>query len=531
MSTPISLPPWLGFLLIWVAFNAIQWVLRMFLARRYQRTMARFGLSMDWTGIEWKTTRADKATRTIASLSRRFWRVWFALGAVVSTLLMLTAIALITYNLIHIAGQIISHSLPSRSFDERVNAAATTTPATPRQNLTAEPSSGFVLTPLLPGINLPLSQLGYLILALAVNALFHEAGHAIAASSEEVAVTAMGAFFRFLYPGAYVQLESTKLEECSPWARLKITGAGVWHNLLLAGLCAGLLTGMPVLLSPRYSLHEGVAVVDVHPSSPLADSMAPGDVIHRLDGDCVTETIDDWYKCLSKLQMEWPQQPGLCVPATSVPADPEDTIAMTRSTDGFSSLDCCGPSVSNASTHLCFTHSTIPVRLDYTNYSCLPARQVSEKAASRCLKDKDCSAHSMCLHATIENKFTRFIRIDRRGRDSVLYLGSLRDLAQSLELSDYIPHRGWFVSLPNRLRLWLQYMLMVSPALAVMNSAPCIFLDGQYMLTALMGVLLPDAKYSTDRRDTLTFAILILCTLALAMMVVLSVSLQLLRWN
>jgi len=82
-----------------------------------------------------------------------------------------------------------------------------------------------------------------------------------------------------------------------------------------------------------------------------------------------------------------------------------------------------------------------------------------------------------------------------------------------------------------------------------MNAAPCIFLDGQvteyhavsrcpvsplyaqYMLTSFLAVLLPDAKYSTDRRDTLTFLILVVTTLALALMIVLSVSLQLLKWS
>jgi S2P endopeptidase len=187
MSLFARLPPWIGFLVIWLAFNVLQWAMRWLLARRYASVMNRFGLTMDWSGIEWKTTRVNKTSSSIASFGKRFWRAWFSLGAIVSVGLMLFAVALVFYNLGHIGRHIVKHSLRSRSLDERINAAASTTASPSRANLTDSPSNGgFVLTPLLPGINLPLSQLGYLIMALAINALFHEAGHAIAASTEEV---------------------------------------------------------------------------------------------------------------------------------------------------------------------------------------------------------------------------------------------------------------------------------------------------------------------------------------------------------
>ena len=55
----------------------------------------------------------------------------------------------------------------------------------------------------------------------------------------------MGAFFRFLYPGAYVELEQQELDSRAAWQKLKITGAGVWHNTVISLVAALLLFCLP----------------------------------------------------------------------------------------------------------------------------------------------------------------------------------------------------------------------------------------------------------------------------------------------
>jgi S2P endopeptidase len=116
----------------------------------------------------------------------------------------------------------------------------------------------------------------------------------------------MGAFFRFLYPGAYVELEQQELDSRAAWQKLKITGAGVWHNTVVSLFAALLLFFLPgalsgkgwcsfqatwqlpdlvvllALLGGSYLHGEGVAVVEVHSASPLAGSLFPGDVLLRL---------------------------------------------------------------------------------------------------------------------------------------------------------------------------------------------------------------------------------------------------------
>lgn len=52
----------------------------------------------------------------------------------------------------------------------------------------------FTMTPLLPGVNLPLSHAAYLLPAVFVSLAVHEAGHALAAGAEGIRVLAAGVF-------------------------------------------------------------------------------------------------------------------------------------------------------------------------------------------------------------------------------------------------------------------------------------------------------------------------------------------------
>ena len=60
---------------------------------------------------------------------------------------------------------------------------------------------------------MPWSHTWYLAVALLVNAIFHEAGHALAAVVEHVRIEACGGFLMAVYPGAFVELHSDQLEQ------------------------------------------------------------------------------------------------------------------------------------------------------------------------------------------------------------------------------------------------------------------------------------------------------------------------------
>lgn len=95
-----------------------------------------------------------------------------------------------------------------------------------------------LMTPLVPGINIPVSQLAYFTLALLAAGGLHELGHAYAAArcvlpnlcSLGLDVQEFGLFLLLLYPGAYVELRSEQLSAQPPWQRLKIISGSLPHQ-------------------------------------------------------------------------------------------------------------------------------------------------------------------------------------------------------------------------------------------------------------------------------------------------------------
>jgi hypothetical protein len=67
------------------------------------------------------------------------------------------------------------------------------------------------ITPVLPGLNLPLSHMPIFVAVLIIASILHEAGHAIAAVNANVRVTGLGFFVFAIYPGAFTEVEPNEL--------------------------------------------------------------------------------------------------------------------------------------------------------------------------------------------------------------------------------------------------------------------------------------------------------------------------------
>ncbi len=115
----------------------------------------------------------------------------------------------------------------------------------------------------MPGVNLPMSHLGFYMLTLLVCVVLHEAGHALAALRERVRLHGFGFFLFGIYPGAYVDISDTDLNSLSPLRQLKIYAAGVWHNGVIVLLSVLIFYTLPFLLSPAYVTHKGVGVINL----------------------------------------------------------------------------------------------------------------------------------------------------------------------------------------------------------------------------------------------------------------------------
>jgi len=128
------------------------------------------------------------------------------------------------------------------------------------------------LTPLLPGINLPIEHAWYLFAAAAVSLIVHEAGHALAARADGIKVTGFGCFLALVMPGAYVNLDEDIIDFVPARKRLRVFAAGPYHNGLLSLLCEATRRLLPLLLLPAYTRlgERGVAVTSVVKDSPLS---------------------------------------------------------------------------------------------------------------------------------------------------------------------------------------------------------------------------------------------------------------------
>jgi S2P endopeptidase len=130
-----------------------------------------------------------------------------------------------------------------------------------------------------PGVNLPMSQLGNYMTALAVGGILHELGHALAAgryktnqileaiisnccfSREGIAILGCRAHLIIMLPVAAVEISTQRLNSLPSWRRLRILCAGVWHNVVLSLVALMLLYA--ISHSPLYKLDQGVVVTSV----------------------------------------------------------------------------------------------------------------------------------------------------------------------------------------------------------------------------------------------------------------------------
>lgn len=171
------------------------------------------------------------------------------------------------------------------------------------QLLSRKEGSGeqLVLEPLVPGYNLPSSEIGYYAITLLICSVIHEFGHALAAVKEDVNLIDIGVNIFLCLPVAYVNISSERLTSLTQSRILRIMCAGIWHNLVLVLFAGVVYFSLSFLLAPFYIMGNGVIVTDVMLQSPLAGAkgLFPGNVITGIN-DCAVQDEETWQKCLSR---------------------------------------------------------------------------------------------------------------------------------------------------------------------------------------------------------------------------------------
>ncbi|KAL9386768.1 hypothetical protein Peur_019892 [Populus x canadensis] len=389
----------------------------------------------------------------------------------------------------------------------------------------------FGFSPQVYGSRLSVADAGYLLLSTLISVSVHEFGHSIAAASEGIPTEYIAIFLAVLFPGALVALNYELLEELQPFTALRVYCAGVWHNAVCCAVCALVLFLLPLILSPFYIHGESPMVLDVPSTSPLSGYLSPGDAIVSLDGKRIhndqewmktTALIDERTLQSSNLSKSFEglvivhQMKGYCVPTSVIEESNEMLFIENQS--------ACPDDLTEFVAVQCFNSS----KSDNVNIE----DGISQRQRRHCLNAKDvvklnkcgdgwvteitkgssclCSQEEYCLNPVplpgsiwVEITFASPYSPEclQLGRNSFpasgasyfsehkcggtfVFVGDLISMAHSVRLTAYQPRWGFSFSahLPNILEKSLMYTFHVSLTLALLNSLPVYFLDGESIL-------------------------------------------------
>eukprot|EP00727_Mastigamoeba_balamuthi_P002684 m51a1_g12412 hypothetical protein (1070) ;mRNA; r:723078-727396 len=370
-------------------------------------------------------------------------------------------------------------------------------------------AQGQVVTPLVPGVNLPLSQALYLAVAAALGGLVHEAGHAIAAACEGVPAVGAGISVFGPWPAFYVEIADA-VRSLHPSRRLRVFCAGAWHNLVLAAAAFVLLRCVPLAVWPLVAASGESALVSGLPeASPLAGHVQPlRDTLLSI-GSCRVGSVRDVAECLWGTGASAVRDLGYCPPVATVDAGEGARDALPASwmlTPGVEDAKCCSPSYEGRGQ--CFElmrGGAPPVLL------CLDANRISGANDGYCRTPSDCPqprAGSCALPVFVPTNMSLYdLRFSRSAayegplanqprERSVLLIADAEGVWGSMELSDWSPRAYWrdlapdwalrvAVNTPIVLRTLLFYVVSVSAGLGLLNMAPVFYLDGEWTLLCI----------------------------------------------
>ncbi|OAD01097.1 hypothetical protein MUCCIDRAFT_84780 [Mucor lusitanicus CBS 277.49] len=396
--------------------------------------------------ISWSTSIFNHDfVRVTHALAPTCWHAWFQLGACVTLCTMLVGTFIVirsSYEILSIM-YAYSHLIKTWAHLEKRNF---------RLLLHSEHST---LLPMIPGLTLPINHLHYYFVALLVGALVHELGHGLCAGLHNLRLCHAGLFFSYIYPGAFISIAESDLDMLNVWQKLQVVCAGIWHNVVLFGICK-----MLNKMAPRWiwchlgwqMLSDGVSVVNIHASSPLAPHLKPGARIFQLDDTPLSHGTEDW-------RLFWNRD------------------FATTPAQGFCAL--MDASTAHKDTSCCAFASDLPFASDATT-------------TVRCSLDADCLGNRTCVIPVTPSMYGQRVRIyaDHEGQELIttsIYEGSLRDVLDSVQVSNLHPKYPYLPKqLPHQFNLLTSYIATFSLALALLNSVPAFNLDGASILRKLL---------------------------------------------
>jgi len=213
--------------------------------------LEKYGLEISPFVILWRTKRFNNFIRKVAKKAPWLWRKIWLIGIPLGLASLLYGFYFLLINLV-------------RFF--------------------VSPSTAASVVPVLPGITITGKTLYYLFFALGISVTAHELAHGLAAESEEIPVKSSGVLLAILIPGAFVELDESKMKKEPMNKRLKVFGAGSMANLIVALLFLFLLINFEFLILPFYAAPMGVLITDVVEGTPGSTVFTPGTIIFEING-------------------------------------------------------------------------------------------------------------------------------------------------------------------------------------------------------------------------------------------------------
>jgi len=460
-------------------------LMRAFEFSPYIDAVSKAGIDVGLFQIRWYTKSFNRIFLKTGRFNPNLVRPWFLVGAWVSALLLIPAMVLLVQTLVNNLMQIFGSELAEQESQGTV----------------------IVLQPVLPGVNMPLGELGYYFVTLLICSIIHEAGHAIAAVEADVRVLGFGIMVFFVLPAAHVDLPTDQLLALRKSRQLRVFAAGIWHNIVLAVVAYLVLFSAPSLFSPFFRHGTGVAVASVAAGAAVEGptGLKVGDAVVAIN-DCPVRNKVEWRNCLI-LSITQPIT-NVCMKKKLVADLDESVIINVKKTSSPATavVECCD--TSKASSHLCFVDD-FSKGGNWKGHACLPVRNVLERSRGRCNMTELCTGDSFCMKPALGNS-SRLLQMQRSngGKLDFLFVGNPAEVYQGVEVVDYVPRSASApVRFPSMIELLAHYVASFSGALAVLNVVPCFMLDGQHMTRVLVDMCFSCYEDSTRSVVSLTFTI------------------------
>lgn len=178
----------------------------------------------------------------------------------------------------------------------------------------------------IPGLNdfIPITYA--VIIAFFVTLVVHEFGHAILCRVEDIRVKSTGILFAVIPIGAFVEPDEEEVESAPRPSKIRMYGAGITNNLVVALICFVAIVGLMGMATPSstpmvqgvyvdypaelagispdsvISAVNGVPVESVQDVSDILQTTAPGEML------AITTLKDGVYSDHSIVLEEWPKE-------------------------------------------------------------------------------------------------------------------------------------------------------------------------------------------------------------------------------